>query len=109
MISNTGLRIIKSIRRSKEKFSHRLWGPPSLLFKGHRCHFPAVKRNSREADRAYPSTAEDRNEWEYTSLPPMRLYVHGVQGTNCFYLLLYLWIIYQKIRVAAFGDSITII
>jgi hypothetical protein len=35
-----------------------------------------VKRSGREVDYSPPSNAEVKNEWSYTSTPPMRL--HGV-------------------------------
>jgi hypothetical protein len=35
-----------------------------------------VKWPEREADHSPPSSAEVRNEWSYTSIPPVRL--HGV-------------------------------
>jgi hypothetical protein len=35
-----------------------------------------VKRLGREADHSPPSSAEVKNAWNYTSIPPVRL--HGV-------------------------------
>jgi hypothetical protein len=35
-----------------------------------------VKRPGREADHSLPSSAEVKNAWSYTSIPPIRL--HGV-------------------------------
>jgi hypothetical protein len=35
-----------------------------------------VKRPGREADHSHPSSAEVKNAWRYTSIPPIRL--HGV-------------------------------
>jgi hypothetical protein len=35
-----------------------------------------VKRQGSEADHSHPSNAEVKNEWSYTSTPPIRL--HGV-------------------------------
>jgi hypothetical protein len=43
---------------------------------GTRGSFPGVKRLGREADHSSPSNAEVKNEWSYTSTPPIRL--HGV-------------------------------
>jgi hypothetical protein len=37
-----------------------------------------VKRPEREADHSHPSSAEVKNEWSYTSTPPIRLH-----GENC--------------------------
>jgi hypothetical protein len=50
--------------------SDRLWGPPSLLSKGHQWVFPwGVKRRKHEADHSPPSSAEVKNAWKYTSTP----------------------------------------
>jgi len=56
----------------------RLWGPPSLLSNGYQELFLSlgVKRPGREADHLFPSSAEVKNTWRYTSTPPIRL--HGV-------------------------------
>jgi hypothetical protein len=43
---------------------------------GTRGSFLGVKRPGREADHSPPSSAEVKNEWSYTSTPPVRL--HGV-------------------------------
>jgi hypothetical protein len=41
----------------------RLWGPPNLLFNGHRGSFPRGKaRPGRDADHSHPSSAEVKNE-----------------------------------------------
>jgi hypothetical protein len=37
---------------------------------------PGVKMPVREANLSPPSSAEDKNEWSYTSTPP--IHVHGV-------------------------------
>jgi hypothetical protein len=45
-----------------------------------------VKRPGREADHLTPSSAEVKNEWSYTSTPPIRLYgvvlSLKIKGTN---------------------------
>jgi hypothetical protein len=41
-----------------------------------RALFLGVKRAGREADHSHPSSAEVKNAWSYTSIPPIRL--HGV-------------------------------
>jgi len=35
------------------------------------CSFSGVKRSGHEADHEPPSSAEDQNEWRYTSMPLM--------------------------------------
>jgi hypothetical protein len=55
------------------------WGPQILLFTGYRCYFPGIKRPGLDVDRSPPSNAEVKNEWSYTSTPPICLYdVDGV-------------------------------
>ena len=51
----------------------RLWGPPSLLLNGHWGSLLGVKRSEREVDHTSPPSAEVKNEWRYTSTPPIRL------------------------------------
>jgi hypothetical protein len=51
--------------------SDGLWGPPNLLFYGHRWLFPpGVKRQGREPDHSPPTSAEVKKTWIYTSTPP---------------------------------------
>jgi hypothetical protein len=38
--------------------------------------FTGVKRPGRDADQSPPSSAEVKNMWSYTSIPP--IYLHGV-------------------------------
>jgi hypothetical protein len=47
-----------------------------LLFMGTRALSLGVKQPGREADHSPPSSAEIKNEWSYTSTPPLHL--HGV-------------------------------
>jgi hypothetical protein len=55
----------------------RFWGPPSLLSNKNRGFNPrGVKRSESETDHSPPSSAKVKNEWSYTSTPPIRL--HGV-------------------------------
>jgi hypothetical protein len=51
----------------------RLWGPPSLLFRGYRGFFSGVKLPGREVDHSPAFIAEIRNDWSCTSAPPMYL------------------------------------
>jgi hypothetical protein len=54
------------------------WGPPSLLSSAYQDLLPlGVKRPGREAYNSSPSSAEVKNAWSYTSIPPVRL--HGVK------------------------------
>ena len=58
------------------KRSYRLWGPPIPLFSWYRRPFPGVKRAGREVRYSRPSSScntDVKNEWSYTSSPPMCL------------------------------------
>ena len=59
----------------------RLWGTPTFLLNGSRGSFPGLKRTGRDVDNSSPSSAEVKNEWSYTSTPP--LYLHGLDRFNC--------------------------
>jgi len=48
-----------------------LWGPPSLLLN---------EQPGNETDNLAPSSAKVKNEWNYTSIPPLCL--HGMEGDN---------------------------
>jgi hypothetical protein len=71
-------------RQGEEEFSPNrpdgLWGLSSLLFSGHPRPFPGVKRSRRYVDHPPPPKAEVKNEWSYTSTPPIHL--HGVDRNN---------------------------
>jgi hypothetical protein len=56
---------------SSPKRPHWLWGPPSLVFIGYLVYFPVVKRSGCGVDHSSPSSAEVKNEWSYTSAPPI--------------------------------------
>jgi hypothetical protein len=69
--------------RSCSAILKRLGGPqngfgahPASYPMGTRGSFPRVKQPGREADHSPPSNAVVKNEWSYTSIPPIRL--HGV-------------------------------
>ena len=47
------------------------WDPRSLLLYGYRDRI--LKRLGRDADCTHASSAEIKNEWSYTSTPPIRL------------------------------------
>jgi len=44
--------------------------PPRLLFIGYRSVSPGVKRQGRESDHSPLSSAEFKNKWSSTSVPP---------------------------------------
>jgi hypothetical protein len=63
-----GSRIFSSPQRPD-----RLWGPPTILSNGYRDSFSRVKRQVREADHSPPASAEVKETWVYTSIPPYAL------------------------------------
>jgi hypothetical protein len=60
-----------------------LWGPPSLLFNGHRSFSPRLKRAGRDVYQSSTWSAEVKNEWSCTSPPP--LCRHGVNRDFIFF------------------------
>jgi len=58
----------------------RFGGPPSRLFNEYRRSFPRLTRPGREVFHSSPSSYEIKNEWNYTSSPPLCL--HGVDREN---------------------------
>ena len=61
---------------SSPKYPDRLWGPSGFLFNGRRGSFPVIWRPACDAEHSLPSSADVKNEWSYTSTPP--IYLHGV-------------------------------
>ena len=62
-------------------------GTPSVPFNGCWCYFQVVKRSVQEVNYSPPSSAEDEDEWSYTSTP--HTYLHGVDRDKfAFYVLL---------------------
>lgn len=59
--------------------------PFSLLYQGYRDSFPRVKGEESDVDYSPAFTAEDKNEWIWTSEPPIRL-----NGVNRYSLAFYL-------------------
>jgi len=49
------------------KFQYLFWNPLSVLFN---LKPGALSQKGREGDRSFPSSAEIKNEWSYTSTPP---------------------------------------
>jgi hypothetical protein len=58
---------------SSSKRPDSLLGPPGLLPNGYHGSLPLVKRPGREFDHSPPSSVEVKNEWSYTSTPPICL------------------------------------
>jgi len=59
---------------SPPKRPDRPWGPPSVPDSGYRTVFlPGVERSGRVVDHSLPSRDEVKNEWSYTSPPPIQL------------------------------------
>ena len=49
-------------------------GPTQPLFSVYRGSFPGVKQLGREVKHSFPSSAEVKNEWSCTTMPPMCLH-----------------------------------
>ena len=49
----------------------RPWGPPSLMYNGYRIFPSGKERWGRDADPSPPSSAVVKNEYSYTSTPPV--------------------------------------
>jgi hypothetical protein len=49
------------------------WGPPSLLYNGHRVSFLGVKWPGRGVDNQPPSSAKIKEKVELTLTPPLGL------------------------------------
>ena len=54
---------------------YRLWDPSIFLYNAYRSSFQGLKRPGREANHQSSSSAEVKNEWSYTSAPPLLLNV----------------------------------
>ena len=61
------------------------WGPPNHLFNRYRGIFPGLKRPGCEADQSSPSRAKVKNEWRYTSIPPICFHGEEVAFTFFWY------------------------
>jgi hypothetical protein len=51
----------------------QLWGPPSLLLNEYRGSVLGVKQPECEVNNLAPCSAEGKNEWSCTSVPPVCL------------------------------------
>jgi hypothetical protein len=63
-----------------QNFPERFWDPPGLSFNMYCGFFLLVKRLGCEVNQSPTSSAEVKNEWSYTSTPPICL--HGVDREN---------------------------
>ena len=76
---------VSTLVKGKNFFSspnrpERLWVPLSLHYDGYRGSFSGVKWPGHKYDHSPRSSAEVKNEWSYTSAPPIRF--HGVEKEN---------------------------
>jgi hypothetical protein len=58
----------------------KLWGPPCLLFIGYRGSFFGIKWFRYNGWLHASISIEDKNEWSYTSTPP--IFLHGSYRGN---------------------------
>jgi hypothetical protein len=69
----SGVRITADVRDFLyAKFSTQLVSPPNLRFSGYGDSASEAKRLGRDVGYSPPSSAEVKNEWSYTSTPPMQ-------------------------------------
>ena len=68
-----GFRIQARIRNfsSFQNIQKGSWSPPSLIFNKYLCSFPGLKRQEIKFDQSLLSSADVKNEWRYTSIPPV--------------------------------------
>ena len=73
------------------------WLPKCIILKSVRFVYPGLNRSERDVDHSHSYDGEVKNEWSYTSTPPICL--HGMDREHCtlFYitLLLGLFIFYD--------------
>jgi len=63
-----------------QKYSHWFWGPEGLLSNGYRVTFPEIRRSGRDVRHLTTSSVDLKNEWSYTSTPPICF--QGVDRVN---------------------------
>ena len=76
-----------------------LWGPPSLLANSIASLPPVVKQWGREADHSPQSSAEVKNVWRYTTIPP------NVFMVRCFIKFRHTFIFIFAARIRGQGRS----
>jgi len=59
---------------SSPKTPDHVWGPP-ILFSASECSFPVVKRPGPDVDHSPPPSAQVKNKWSNTSIPPGCLFL----------------------------------
>jgi hypothetical protein len=85
------------------------WLPKCIVLKSVKFVYPGVNRPVREVDHSHSYSAEVKNEWGYTSAPPVCL--HGVDREH--YPLLYftvsfvyfLWLMYTFLYILHIGAA----
>jgi hypothetical protein len=60
---------------SSPEHPHHLWGPHIIPFIGYWGSFMGVKQSGCEVHHSSPPSTEVKNEWSYTSAPPMSHHV----------------------------------
>ena len=83
-----GQEILTSLERAV-----RLCFQLSLMFSGYRRSLPRVKRPRPEINHAPASSAEVKNEWSYTSTPPIFLRIVGRENFTSVFLSLCLFLV----------------
>lgn len=53
--------------------SRVFWDPPSLIFNGYYGSIPEARRPGRDVEHSLQSSADVKDEWKYTSTPPVYL------------------------------------
>jgi hypothetical protein len=76
----------QKVQVSVLKHPDHLWGPPSIVFSGYWGSFLGERQTWYEAKHLPASTAGVRNEWSYTSTPPVL--PHGIDRNFTCTLLL---------------------
>jgi hypothetical protein len=70
------------LEMSLSKLPEILWDHPAFYSMGFEVLCRGVKRPGREVNSLSPSSSEVKNDWSYTSIPPLRL--PGVDTDNYF-------------------------
>jgi hypothetical protein len=79
-----------------------LWESPSLLFSGYHGSFPELKWLGYKVDHAFASGAKVKNDWSYTSVPPVCL--HGM-SRNYFTCTFYVTVKQSVWQTPSYGSK----